>query len=416
MNPKTRTKIATTVLLILALTTTIAAADWSQFHHNPQRTGNVTGDAPLTDTLLWKTKPSVGCIEGGVSIVGERVYVATCPPMGAYSNLGLFCLDNSTGEILWRNPLGGMGGRSTPAISGDRIFVGSCTGDLYCVNASDGKTIWHEAIENNPTWPWYRTGESPLVYEDKVFISGFSDGTLHAFDFDGNELWNITTSGGIGSYTSPAASDGRIFFAGGDPALYCANISDHSILWAFSTSDDITTTPAIEDSMVFFAAEKKMYAVDMTGGEVWNRSLKVTFSSPAVAYGNVYIGSDEKRLYCFNASNGDEVWNKSVNGTIRSSPAVADGTVYFGKNTGDGTVYALNATDGSVRWRYDTGNYVMASPSVSDGTLFIGSDTGYLYAFGTPDKFWKGNVVLLEGETLNVTAENSGTNYTINRT
>ena len=130
MNLKTRTKIATIVLLILALTTTIAAADWSQFHHNPQRTGNVTGDAPLTDTLLWKTKPSVGCIEGGVSIVGERVYVATCPPMGAYSNLGLFCLDNSTGEILWRNPLGGMGGRSTPAISGDRIFVGSCTGDL----------------------------------------------------------------------------------------------------------------------------------------------------------------------------------------------------------------------------------------------------------------------------------------------
>jgi cobaltochelatase CobN len=335
MNLKTRTKIAITVLLVLVLITTIASADWSQFHHNPERTGNATGDAPHTDTLLWKTMPSVnptdgstgGCIEGGASIVGERVYVATCPPMGAYSNLGLFCLNNSTGEILWRNPLGGMGGRSTPAMSGDRIFVGSCTGDLYCVNASDGATIWHETIETSPAW--WMTGDSPLVYEDKVFISGFSDGLLHAFDFDGNELWNITTGGGIGSYTSPAASDGRIFFAGGDPALYCVNISDYSILWNFSTSDKITATPAIEAGMIFFASKNKVYAVNMDGGEVWSRNLTVTFSSPAVAYGNVYIGSDEKRFYCFNASNGDEVWNKSVNGTIRSSPAVADGTVYF---------------------------------------------------------------------------------------
>ncbi|CAD6491053.1 MAG: Outer membrane protein assembly factor BamB [Candidatus Argoarchaeum ethanivorans] len=408
------TKILTIILLV-ALTLPLTSADWSQFHHGPERTGNASGDAPLTDTLLWKTKPSsLGCIEGGVSIVGERVYVATCPPMGAYSNLGLFCLNNSTGEILWRNQLGGMGGRSTPAISGDRIFVGSCTGDLYCVNASDGATIWHETIETSPNW--YETGDSPLVYEDKVFISGFSDGTLHAFDFDGNELWNVTTGGGIGSYTSPAASDGRIFFAGGDPALYCVNISDHSILWRFNTSDDVTTTPAIKDGVVFFATESRMYAVDMEEGEMWNCSLTVTFSSPAVAYGNVYIGSDEKRFYCFNASNGDEVWNRSVNDVIRSSPAVADGTVYFGTNTGHGTVYALDATDGTLRWSYDTGNYIMSSPSISDGILFIGSDTGYLYAFGTPDRFWKGNTVLLQGETLNVTANNSGTNHMINRT
>ena len=412
------TKILTIILLV-ALVLPLTSADWHQFHHNPQRTGNASGDAPLTDTLLWKTQLSSnggGCIEGGASIVDDRVYVSNCPDMdlGHSEILGLYSLNNSTGEILWRNSLGGKGGRSTPAISGDRIFVGSCVGDLYCVNASDGKTIWYEAIEIDPAW--YMTGDSPLVYEDKVFISSFSDGTLYAFDFNGSKLWNITTGGGIGSYTSPAASDGRIFFAGGDPALYCVNISDHSVLWTFSTSDGITTTPAIEDGVVFFATESRMYAVDMAGDEVWSYNLTVTFSSPAVAYGNVYIGSDEKKMHCFNASNGDEVWNKSVNGVIRSSPAVADGTVYFGNNTGDGTVYALNATDGTVRWSYDTGNYIMSSPSVSDEILFIGSDTGYLYAFGTPDKFWKGNTVLLRGETLDVTANNSGTNYTINRT
>jgi outer membrane protein assembly factor BamB len=163
MNPKTTTKIAIRIVLALVLATTVASADWSQFHCDPGRTGNVTGDAPLTDTLLWKTQLSSnggGCIEGGASVVDDRVYVSNCPDMdfGHSEILGLYCLNNSTGEILWRNPLGG-GGRSTPAISGDRIFVGACVGDLYCVNASDGKTIWHETIETNSAW--YSTGDSP---------------------------------------------------------------------------------------------------------------------------------------------------------------------------------------------------------------------------------------------------------------
>jgi cobaltochelatase CobN len=417
MNPKTQIKIATMVLLVLTLTPTLASADWSQFHHDPERTGNTSGDAPLTDTLLWKTKPSVGYIGGGASIVDGRVYVATWPPMGASSNLGLFCLDNTTGEIIWRNPVGGTGSTSTPAMSGDRVFVGSVTGDIYCVNATNGTTIWNRTIDHNPAW--WGVASSPLIYNDTVFVNSFSDATLHVFDFDGNELWSIDTPNNLNHYASAAAEDGRIFFAGGDPALYCVNISDHSILWRFNTSDMITTTPAIEAGMIFFASKSRMYAVDMAGGgEVWSRDLKGTISSPAIAHGRIYIGSraSEKKLYCFDAGSGSEIWNRSVDGAILSSPAVAGGTVYFGINAGDGTVYALNATDGTVRWSYDTGDYIMSPPSVSDGIMFIGSDTGYLYAFGTPDKFWKGNTVMLEGETLNVTANNSGTNYTINRT
>ena len=423
MNPKTAPRAATIVLLILilTLTTTIASAsapasDYSQFHHNPQRTGNVSGDAPLTDTLLWKTSPSAGYIGGGASIAGDRVYVSTWPPMGKSNNLGLFCMNKHTGEILWRNPLSEGGSASTPAVSGDRVFVGSCTGDLYCANTTDGIAVWNITIDENPSY--WGVASSPLIYNDTVFVNSFSDAKLHAFDFNGDELWEIDTPGNIDHYASPAAECGMVFFAGGNPALYCVNISDHSILWRFNTSDMIKTTPTIADGVVFFATKKRMYALDMAGDELWRRDLGSTISSPAISHGRVYIGSStlEKKLYCFDATDGSEIWNKSVDGAILSSPVVACETVYFGTNAGDGTVYALNATDGTVRWSYDTGDYIMSPPSVSDGTMFIGSDTGYLYAFGTPEAFWNGSVVLLKGETLNVTANNGGTNYTINCT
>ena len=420
MNTKTTTKIVTIVLLALMLTITVASADWSQFHSDPGRTGNASGDAPLTDTLLWTTNPTGdGFICCGASILGDRVYASSWLGGMGTGDLDLFCLNKTTGEFIWKNPIGGLGGASTPAVAGDIVFAGSHTGDLYCVNATNGTTVWNRTIETSPlSWG---VASSPLIYDNTVFVNSFSDAKLHAFNFNGNELWHIDTPGTIGHYASPAVSGGKIFFAGGDPALYCADVSNQSIIWKFNTSDAIKTTPAIEDDVIFFATESSMYAVSMAGDEVWSRDLKSTISSPAVAYGKVYIGSSfsVKKLYCLDVSNGSEIWNRSVNGAILSSPAVAHDTVYFGVNAGDGTVYALNATDGSVRWSHDTGDYIMSSPSISDGVVFIGSDTGYLYAFGTPEKFWDGNAVLLQGETLNVTARNSSadtTNYTISRT
>ena len=379
------TLAAVALLIAISVLLLPAAAEYPMFHLNPERTGNVSGYAPVTGNLLWKA--DVGCfINGGASIAGGRVYVAN--RIGRSGTLGLYCLNESTGEIIWHNPIGGSGGVSTPVISGDRLFVGSLTGDLYCVNALDGTTVWNRTIE--PNLSWYGVGSCPLIYESTVFLNTASDGALFAFDLDGNELWNITTGNygryppTVAYYISPAAHDGNIFFGGLGPALYCVNVSTQAEVWNFSTSGTVSTAPAIEDGVAYFATCSKMYAVKVTGDEVWNRSLKGTISSPAVAYGGVYIGSDDGKMYCFDTSDGDEIWNISVGANVKSSPVVADETVYFGTNIDGDMVYALNATDGSLRWTYDTGNCIMAQPAVSDETLFIGSDSGYLYAFRDP--------------------------------
>ena len=428
MNRKT---VATSAAILLAIALTIALilliiTDQHEPDHALLRRdiGNISMISTPADELLWKTRPSEGYIGGGATISDGRVYVSTWPSMSESGNLGLFCLDNRTGEVIWKNPIGGMGGASTPALSpspsgsgsGDLIFVCSYPGGLYCVNASSGDTIWNETIEEDVEW-W---AASPLVRGDTVFVNSFSDAKLLAFHINGTELWEIDTPGSTGKYASPAASDGKIFFAGGDPALYCADIKNHSVLWTFNTSGTVITTPAIEDSRVFFATKDQMYSLDTDGNEIWSRDFNGTISSPAVAYGNVYIGSSfaEKKLYCFNASDGSVVRTKSVEGAILSSPAVdvENEAVYFGVNSGEGTVYALNALNGSVEWTYATGNYIMSPPSVSDGTIFIGSDSGYLYAFGIPERIWKGNVVLLADGTVNVTADGSGREYAVGST
>src|SRR6476620_8994478 len=54
----------------------------------------------------------------------------------------------------------------------------------------------------------------------------------------------------------------------------------------------------------------------------------IGYSSPAVAYGTVYVGSQDGKLYAVNEETGGVVWTASV--VPVSSPAVANGFVYIG--------------------------------------------------------------------------------------
>jgi outer membrane protein assembly factor BamB len=63
---------------------------------------------------------------------------------------------------------------------------------------------------------------------------------------------------------------------------------------------------------------------------------------------------------------------------IESSPAVANGVVYIGSN--NGYIYALNAASGIQLWNYSTSNPVWSSPAVVNGVVYIGSTDGNVYA------------------------------------
>jgi outer membrane protein assembly factor BamB len=107
------------------------------------------------------------------------------------------------------------------------------------------------------------------------------------------------------------------------------------------------------------------------------------FSSPAVANGVVYVGSDYpgNKVYALNASTGALLWSYTTGGGVNSSPAVANGVVYVGSF--DDNVYALNASTGAKLWSYTTGGPIIwSSPAVVNGVVYVGSYDGKVYAFG----------------------------------
>ena len=106
-----------------------------------------------------------------------------------------------------------------------------------------------------------------------------------------------------------------------------------------------------------------------TGVELWSYTTgAVLYSSPAVAGGVVYVGSQASypsdtigSVSALNASTGVELWGYTMGASELSggysSPAVVGGVVYVG--SGDGNIYALNASTGDKLWSYLTASFVV---------------------------------------------------------
>ncbi|MFC1474970.1 PQQ-binding-like beta-propeller repeat protein, partial [bacterium] len=112
-------------------------------------------------------------------------------------------------------------------------------------------------------------------------------------------------------------------------------------------------------------------------------------SSPAVANGKVFFGSWDKKIYALDETTGAKIWEFTTGGFVTSSPAVANGKVFVGSY--DNKVYALDENTGAKLWEYTTGDRVYASPAVAGGKVFIGSLDNKVYALdeNTGAKLWE---------------------------
>jgi outer membrane protein assembly factor BamB len=90
------------------------------------------------------------------------------------------------------------GPRVAPQFSGDKIYSLGAEGNLYCLDAKDGKVLWSHDFKKEfgvETPVWGFSGH-PLIDGQKLICLAAGDGsTVVAFDKDsGKELWRALTS------------------------------------------------------------------------------------------------------------------------------------------------------------------------------------------------------------------------------
>lgn len=90
------------------------------------------------------------------------------------------------------------------------------------------------------------------------------------------------------------------------------------------------------------------------GEEIWRfKTDGKIFSSPTLANGKIFIGSQDSSVYCVNQKSGKQKWKFETGGAVPSTPAVKNGRVYF--LSFDGKLYAVNEKTGKEFWHFKTG-------------------------------------------------------------
>ncbi|HET7458662.1 MAG TPA: PQQ-binding-like beta-propeller repeat protein [Gemmatimonadaceae bacterium] len=164
------------------------------------------------------------------------------------------------------------------------------------------------------------------------------------------------------------------------------------LAWRVPTSGDVVSSPAIAGGVVYVGSnDGSLYAFDLaTGDRRWRADLgSPVASSPAVGGGLVYAAGRDGALTAVDVATGARRWRVTTRPVAPfpwghesgdyfvSSPAYVSGTVLFG--AGDGGVYAVDARSGAVRWRAQTGGRVRSSPAVDGGRVYVGAFDGRVY-------------------------------------
>jgi len=131
------------------------------------------------------------------------------------------------------------------------------------------------------------------------------------------------------------------------------------------------------------------------------------YSSASIHDGNIFIGSgmystggSPGSVYCFRETDGFEIWSDNNEDGFLSSPLVADGKVFIGSN--DEYIYAYNESDGQQLWSFrGTGggqNAFGSSPSLYSDRIVIGCCNGKVYCFNTPRVNYPPEIELISPE------------------
>ncbi len=174
--------------------------DWSMFMAGPEHSAE--GAGPTNLALKWK-------FQAGAQIVSQPTLVKGVAYFGCLDGR-IYAVDAETGAKKWDFKTGYQVASSVAVVNG-KVYTGADDGNIYCLDTATGSQLWKvdaggvtKNLLGSGTYlniaPPVRS--SPMVVGDKVFV-GSLDGNLYCLNANsGNQVWKFSTNGPILSHAN----------------------------------------------------------------------------------------------------------------------------------------------------------------------------------------------------------------------
>ena len=249
---------------------------------------------------------------------------------------------------------------------------------------------------------WFGFGSSPLLLDDTVVVAVDTDNRdrgLYALDKKtGNPRWRGKRPESA-SYSTPILGNiggkPQILMSGGYQVV-AYDPSDGSALWNVNaTSRTTCATMVWSDNMAFASGsypDPGTYGIRVTpsGARVaWENRVKCYEQSMLLVNDHLYGIADSGVAYCWNASDGKEIWKGRLKGPFSASPLLVGDRIYASNERGVTFVFRASPNGFEKLAENVLGDSSFASPIYADGKLILrhaasssGSRQEFLVAIG----------------------------------
>ncbi len=299
-------------------------------------------------------------------------------------------------HVRWKTPIPGRG-HSSPIVWGDRIFLTTAIqgdevpgrrplvhyfeGEVWRISPSTGSQFIHEyrvlAIDaNNGEIVWDRLAHTGLPYDDRHSIGSYATPTavtdgqrvyayfgaagVYAYDFDGNELWNVDIGPiaeyGLGVSTSPVLFENMLI------VLADEDEGDHSFIVALDTH---------------------------TGEVAWRkpRNVQSNWSTPLLIEHDgrqQLVTNGFEWIHSYDPRNGDELWRvPGLQSNAVHLPLLHENLALFTSGYPDKRLKAIRLDRAAadveserIAWTYNKGLAYVPSNLSYQGYVYLLSDNG----------------------------------------
>lgn len=309
-------------------------------------------------------------------------------------------------NLVWKAP---YGGRSTPIVMGDRVFLFNSAGEgetmqerLMCLNADTGKLLWEHRINvYESDVPTRRIAWSAPVGDPatgNIYVLGACN-ELTAFSNDGKVLWGRSLTEEFGAWTTHGGRTASPIIEG-----------------------DLVIVGSIIDGWGDTAQRKhRFFAFDKTTGEcVWTsapggRPYDTVYPTPIAATIDgarmIIVGGADGAVYAMKAQTGEPVWSYAITKRGINNCAVISGTTVFASHSEEnldtnelGLITAIDATGRgaltktNLKWSVNGIRAGYSSPIVDGDRLYLVDDSANVFAFdiNTGKQLWKHTIGTLQ--------------------
>lgn len=398
--PRTTSRTTTTTPPRTASTDSGTGTNWNQYR-GPNRDnksldrGLMTSWGPQGPPPAWMAT-GLGQGYSSISLAHGKVYT-----MGSVGGDEMvIAVDARNGNRAWATRNGstrqdgtGNGPRGTPTVDGDRVYALGANGDLSCLDAHTGQSVWRKNILSefggrNIQWG---ISESILIDGEKLICTpGGSRGTVVALNkATGSTIWTSNVPGNpSAAYSSPI-----VFEVGGvrQYATFVQNgvvgirARDGQPMWGQRESANGTancSSPVFFNDTVFSASGYgtggALFRLQSRGGttssqSVWQTNKMKNHHGGMVEVDGFLYGCDEQILTCINLKTQDIAWQSRSVG--KGAVTFADGHLYVRSEQGPVALVEANPRSYVEKSRFDqpqrSNRQSWAHPVVADGKLFL---------------------------------------------